>query len=113
MSRREFDDSALAAALGGKVPATSDRARRVHLLGEFAEAALSGREPSESSLLFLAGAVSAWLQNGGDLERDYLRVTAPAGSHHTPARLWCSSRGATDSEDADRLSSETSDETST
>jgi hypothetical protein len=50
--------------------------------------------------MFLGSALSAWLMNGGSLERDYLQVTAPAGSHRTPAWLWTSSggqRGAGDS----------------
>lgn len=72
----------------GKKPATFDRAGRVALLGEFAEAALSGKPPSRESLLFVAGAIRAWLAGGGSLEADYLQVTGKAGSHITPAALW-------------------------
>lgn len=86
--RPNFDATALAAAWSpAKVPATFDRAGRVRLLGEFAEAALSGREPSRESLIFIAGAISAWLSRGGSLERDFLKVTKPK-SHHTPAAIW-------------------------
>ena len=94
----------------GQPPATLDRSGRVKLLGEFARAALSGREPSRSSLLFIGGAIEAWLINGGSLERDYLRVTAQAGSHHTPAFVWqqlsddSSSRGAQDLDDEATIS---------
>jgi hypothetical protein len=77
-------------------------------LGDFAEAALAGREPSRESVLFVAGALRAWLTRGGSLERDYLRVSAKAGSHHTPARVWqqesASSRGATDPKSTATLS---------
>lgn len=86
--RPKFDATALVSAWGpSKAPATFDRAGRVKLLGEFAEAALSGREPSRESLIFLAGAISAWLSRGGSLERDFLKVTKPK-SHHTPAAIW-------------------------
>ena len=69
-----------------------DREHRVRLLGQFAESALAGREISKESLLFVAGAIHAWLERGGSLERKYLGVTAVAGSHHTPARVWQSTR---------------------
>ena len=91
----------------GPAPANLDRAGRVRLLGEFASAALSGREPTRESVLFVAGAISAWLSRGGNLERDFLQVTAKAGSHHTPAVIWqqesASSRGAQDPESGDTL----------
>lgn len=37
--------------------------------------------------MFLASAVSAWLEKGGNLERDYLRMKGKAGSHTTPAAI--------------------------
>jgi hypothetical protein len=48
---------------------------------------MRGELPEPSARLFVAGALGAWLANGGDLERDYFRVKAPKGSHFTPARL--------------------------
>lgn len=88
MSRRpRFDDSALVAVLGRRAPASFDRTGRVRLLGEFAEAALSGLEPSRESVLFVAGAIRAWLTRGGSLERDFLQVVKPK-SHETPAAIW-------------------------
>ena len=100
---RALDAAALCDALGTRAPAASDRQYRIKLLGEFATATLAGKKPSRESVMFVAGAVSGWLANGGDLERDYLRVTGKAGSHCTAANLWqaiSSSRGATDSESA-------------
>lgn len=83
-----FDDRALQAVLSpGRAPRSYGREGRIALLGEFSEAALSGREPSRESLLFLAGAISAWLTRGGDLSKDYLRVIVN-GSHKTPDRVW-------------------------
>lgn len=63
------------------------------VLAQLAESLLAGREPPRAAAMFLGSALSAWLAQGGNLERDFLRVTAPAGSHRTPARLLSSSRG--------------------
>lgn len=63
----------------------------MRLLAEAADALLAGRMPSSAARLFLAGALSAWLREGGRigaLERDFLKVAAPARSTHTPARVW-------------------------
>jgi hypothetical protein len=79
------------------------------LVGQAAEALMHGRLPDAPARLFLAGALWAWLQRGGSLEGDYLRVTAPAGSHHTPAVLWArSSRGATAEAASDAIPSSSS-----
>jgi hypothetical protein len=59
----------------------------VKLLGEFAVATLAGQQPSQAALLFVAGALAGWLENGGNLERDYFRVVRPK-SHVTPAVIW-------------------------
>ena len=69
-------------------PAGLDREGRVRLLDEAANALLNGRLPSRESSMFLGSALSAWLARGGSFERDYLRISAPAGSHSTPAALW-------------------------
>ena len=82
-----FDADLLAAALGDARPATFDREGRIRLCGEFANAVIAGEAPARESLLFVAGAISGWLSNGGNLERDYLRVVAN-GSHNTPCRIW-------------------------
>ena len=82
----------------------------MRLLGEFSEAALSGKPLNKAGLLFIGGAIQAWLSQGGSLETDYLKVTAPAGSHHTPAYVWqtlcedSSSRGAQSEDDAGTVS---------
>lgn len=91
----------------GRPPPTLDRSRRVKLLGQFASDALAGREPNRESLLFITGAIQAWLAGGGSLEHTYLKVTGPAGSHRTPTLLWdelCgSSEGAQPAEDSDTV----------
>jgi hypothetical protein len=81
-----------------RLPHDFSREDRVRLLGEACEALLRGQLPSVEARLFLGGALNAWLQRGGSLERDFLRVTGKAGSHHTPCHVWrsvTSSKGAT------------------
>jgi hypothetical protein len=68
-------------------PRRFDREGRVALLGEAAQALLDGRMPDDEARLFLAGALTAWLQRGGSLERDFLRVVK-AKSHRTPSAIW-------------------------
>ena len=75
-----FDDAALVSVLG-------DRARHVRQIGEVAKALLDGRLPSRSAALFVGGALLSWLENGGDLCREYLNVVKPK-SHRTPAAIW-------------------------
>lgn len=78
-----------------------DRADRVRLLAEAADALLRGELPSPAARLYLAGAVAAWLEQGGSLTGQYLRVDAERGSHLTPWALFRRLRGAP--EDADAL----------
>jgi hypothetical protein len=91
------------------LPADLSRADRVALLAEVAQALLDAREPPRSAALFVGGAIAAWLAQGGrvgDLERFYLQVAAPRSSRHTASELWrreCSSRGATDDDDASTI----------
>jgi hypothetical protein len=66
------------------VPRVFDRRGRVELIGEAATALLAGRTESG---LFVGGALLAWLENGGDLERDFLQVVKPK-SHATPSAIW-------------------------
>jgi hypothetical protein len=73
-------------------PAGFTREDRVRLIGAAAEALLHGRLPDPPARLFLAGAIIGWLQRGGSLEGDFFRVTAPAGSHLTPSKLWLLAR---------------------
>lgn len=68
-------------------PELADRETRVAIIGRVAEALLAGREPDRSDAFFVGGALIAWLENGGNLERDYLKVVKPQ-SHMTPAVLW-------------------------
>lgn len=72
---------------GARPPGGLEREDRVQLIGEVATALLAGRMPSDAARLFIAGALSAWLENGGSLERDYLRTVKPK-SHRTPAAIW-------------------------
>ncbi len=65
----------------------TDRTDRIVLLGEFAHDLLAGRKPSLGAILFVAGAISTWLENGGSLEKDHLKVVKPK-SHVTPSVIW-------------------------
>ena|SRR5256885_9889117 len=89
MSRpTRFNDAALAAALSaGRAPLALDREGRVRLIGEAAEALLRGAAPSREAALFLGGALLAWLQQGGNLEKDFFKTTRPK-SHHTASVIW-------------------------
>jgi hypothetical protein len=69
---------------GASTPPGHDRIERVRLLGAAARRLLEWGTPEG---LYLGGALAAWLERGGNLERDYLRVTKPK-SHITPMRLW-------------------------
>ncbi len=93
----------------GALPPTFDRAGRVRLIAEAADALLKGELPEPAARLFLAGAISAWLKQGGrvgDLERTYLRVSAPPRSTMTPARLLASAARATEVEESDTMEAE-------
>jgi hypothetical protein len=83
----KFDDAAINAAMGTRPPATFDRAGRVRLIGEAARALVDGNMPDRDAALFLGGALLAWLESGGDLSRDFLKITK-AKSRHTAAYLW-------------------------
>ena len=114
-AKPKFDAAALEQALGTRAPADFSRAGRIKLLDEFFSALLEGREPSRVAVLFVCGGGKKWLQQGGSIERDYWRVSAPAGSHHTPAYLFRefapSSRGAPENSDGAMIESpETTDE---
>ena len=52
-----------------------DRAGRVRFLREAAEALLDGKVPEREAAIFLGGAIAAWLELGGSLEHDFLKVT--------------------------------------
>lgn len=70
-----------------RLPGDFSREGRVKLLAGAFEALMRGEMPSPEARMFLASAGMAWLQRGGSLERDFLRVTKPK-SHHTPAHIW-------------------------
>jgi hypothetical protein len=78
MSRHFFD---------AESEADFNRPHRVKLLGEAAQALLRGELPAVEARLFLGGALASWLERGGKLEKDYLRVVKPK-SHVTPAVVW-------------------------
>ena len=74
------------------------------LIAAVAEALLAGRMPPRDAAMFVDSALSAWLSGGGNLEKQYLRVSAKAGSHATASALWralrdASSRGEQDADD--------------
>lgn len=72
------------------LPADLSRSDRVKLVAEAADALLRGELPSAAARMFVGGALSAWLRDGGrvgSLERDFLRVTQGERSRLTPQRL--------------------------
>jgi hypothetical protein len=87
MTARDPFNELNAAWGNSRVPAALDRRQRVRLIGQFATAMLAGRTPSKESTRFTCGALLAWLQSGGSLERTYLQTTRPK-SHHTASFLW-------------------------
>ena len=67
-----------------RAPGDFTREGRIALCAEAAKALFAGVAPSREAALFLGGAIASWLTEGGDLARDFLRVTAPRGSHRRP-----------------------------
>jgi hypothetical protein len=96
-----------------RLPGDYSREGRVALIGEFFLAIREGREPSAEARMFVTSGALSWLESGGDLLRDYWKVKAPAGSHHTPTVLWsqASSRGATDQQQTETIGQSTSEST--
>jgi hypothetical protein len=84
-----------------KAPSTATREGRVRMLGELAGALLAGNPPDRAAALFLGGALLAWLEHGGSLERDFLKVIKPK-SHRTPRAIWSELRGAVAHQDEGR-----------
>lgn len=71
----------------GRVPVElADQTYRVRLIKLFADAVLAGEEPPREACLFVASALSAFLQEGGRLDR-FLGVRAKPGSHTTPQAI--------------------------
>ena len=56
---------------------------RVRLIDQLAEDLLSLRMPSPEAALFVGAALTAWLEDGGALDRDHFRVV-----NRTPAAIW-------------------------
>lgn len=86
-----------------QMPAGFDRAARVRLIDQAAQALLEGRLPDDAARLFVAGALAAWLRDGdrcGSLERDFLKVTQRERSTMTPQRLLARSASRATDDDA-------------
>lgn len=64
------------------------REDRVRLAAEVFNALVEGRMPSRAAALFLGGGGLAWLERGGDLVRDYLKLAGRPGSHRTPSMIF-------------------------
>ncbi len=60
------------------------QAHRVVLLAQAAGALSIGAPVPTEAASFLGQALIDWLERGGDLTRDHLRVAAVRGSHRTP-----------------------------
>jgi hypothetical protein len=77
--------------LAQQPPRGSTREDLVALLLEAANALQAGEPVPVAAARYLGRALAGWLADGGDLERDHLRVGAIAGSHRTAmalARNW-------------------------
>ena len=68
--------------------AADAREQRVRLFGQCCDALLAGEPVPIEARLFVGGAGRAWLEGGGDLVKDYLRLRPVRGSHATPSSLW-------------------------
>ena len=64
-----------------------EREDRVRLIGECAKSLIEGKLPPTPARLFVAGALLSWLEGGGDLAKDYLRVVK-AKSRRTASAIW-------------------------
>lgn len=60
------------------------RRGRILALGAAAQSLLAGRPLDSRTAVYLGAALSSWLNSGGSLSRDFLKVDGPAGSHATP-----------------------------
>lgn len=67
---------------------TDTREARVLLIGELAQGLLDMRMPSREAATFLGAALLAWLDEGGSLTRDYLKLDAPQGVRDTAQVIW-------------------------
>ena len=70
-----------------RLPGDFSREGRIKLLVQAFGDLARGELPTAEARAFLAGGGLAWLREGGDLARDYWRVSAPRGSHHRPEVL--------------------------
>ena len=103
-SERNGDAGRRPSLLTQDLPARLSREGRIGLLVTAARALCEGAPIPTDAARYLGGALLDWLDRGGRLEHDHLRVVAPAGSHRTPSaivREIASSRGALDAEDSD------------
>src|SRR5688572_14797658 len=70
-----------------RAPRACSRAGRIELVGEAARDLAEGRLPNQEAATFLSSALLAWLERGGNMEKDYFSITRPK-SHATPQRVW-------------------------
>jgi hypothetical protein len=72
------------------LPAGFTVSDRVRMLIEVRDCLLAGRAPPPGSATFVGSAIQAWLDSGaqaGLLDRKFLRLAAPRGSHRTASRI--------------------------
>jgi len=63
------------------------REARIAMIGEVFEALRDGKPLSRAAAAFVGGAGMAWLEQGGDLARDYWKITL-RHSHNNPQAVW-------------------------
>lgn len=77
---------ALGDALGITVRTAHTPEDRIALLAQAIDECFASGSPP---LMYLGSALRAWLDQGGELDRDHLRVRAPRGNNQaTPQRLF-------------------------
>lgn len=65
----------------------AERLRRVALLDEYVQAKRDRRAPSAEADAFVWAGIEAMLVHGGNIQRDFWRITSRRGSKRTAARL--------------------------
>ncbi len=70
-----------------RLPASFNRRDRVRLILEVRDALLEGRLPDRAAALFVGGALSGWLAEGGSLEKDFLKTSTTRGCKRTASVL--------------------------
>lgn len=64
-----------------------EREDRIRLLWKWASAVVAGKKPDAGAEMFAASGVLAWLQEGGNLTREFWRTMAPQGCKNSESQV--------------------------